>query len=266
MAAAAAAERTRQRARDTSTHKATHTHTLLVRTSQAAGSSGSALQNEPSTTRIGGIRARRPRASTDFAVPRRPKMATPPRPGSTAPSSSACLISSWPTTAASGNARDAAAARRAAAAVPASSSSTRRCSRRRCCCCCCCCCCGGGCCCCGCCCCFCSCLWGGGLPVGTCVVVAGLIGGEGCGWRRARASAACCVVGGARRVRTLAAATHIFVPLNQGAPNPSLDIHHVMHVLSDHICYTHTRLLARGRRYERADRRHLSGPPPARHA
>ncbi len=71
-------------------------------TSHELGSSGSALHQLPSTTRMGGSSACSPRAMTDLAVPRRPHMATPPRHGSTAASSSARLISSWPTTAARG--------------------------------------------------------------------------------------------------------------------------------------------------------------------
>jgi hypothetical protein len=39
---------------------------------------------------------------TDLAVPRRPAIATPPRPGSIADSNSASLIDSWPMMAARG--------------------------------------------------------------------------------------------------------------------------------------------------------------------
>mmetsp|Transcript_11437 Transcript_11437/g.20182 ORF Transcript_11437/g.20182 Transcript_11437/m.20182 type:complete len:216 (+) Transcript_11437:478-1125(+) len=73
--------------------------------SHARGSSGSALQKLPSTTSMGGSRAWSPLAMTDLAVPLRPAMAMPPSPVSTAPNSSACLIKSWPTTAASGMVR-----------------------------------------------------------------------------------------------------------------------------------------------------------------
>mmetsp|Transcript_32724 Transcript_32724/g.83023 ORF Transcript_32724/g.83023 Transcript_32724/m.83023 type:complete len:238 (-) Transcript_32724:440-1153(-) len=62
--------------------------------SHMRGWSGSALQKLPSTTSMGGSSACRPRAMTDLAVPRRPAMAMPPRPVSTAPSSRACLMRS----------------------------------------------------------------------------------------------------------------------------------------------------------------------------
>jgi hypothetical protein len=53
-------------------------------------------------TSIGGIKACIALAITDLAVPRRPAIATPPKPGSTAASNKANLIASCPTTAASG--------------------------------------------------------------------------------------------------------------------------------------------------------------------
>ena len=59
---------------------------------------------------MGGSRACRPRASTDFPVPRPPAITTPPRPGSTAASSRASFKVPWPVMAASGKARAAAAA------------------------------------------------------------------------------------------------------------------------------------------------------------
>lgn len=64
-------------------------------TSHSPGSSGSALARDPATTSTGGISAPRPRASTDLAVPRRPRMATPPRRGSAAPSRRACGRAGW---------------------------------------------------------------------------------------------------------------------------------------------------------------------------
>ena len=73
--------------------------------SHSRGLSGSALQNEPSTTSMGGSSACSPRARTDLAVPRFPAMQTPPSPPSTAPSSSASLMKSAPTTAVSGKER-----------------------------------------------------------------------------------------------------------------------------------------------------------------
>mmetsp|Transcript_12397 Transcript_12397/g.30069 ORF Transcript_12397/g.30069 Transcript_12397/m.30069 type:complete len:281 (+) Transcript_12397:1069-1911(+) len=70
--------------------------------SHEPGSSGSELQNEPSTTSMGGSSACSPRAMMDFAVPRRPEMAMPPSAGSMAPKSRAALMFSCPTTAARG--------------------------------------------------------------------------------------------------------------------------------------------------------------------
>jgi hypothetical protein len=84
---------------------ARHTKGQKARTSHARGSSGSALQIDPSTTSIGGSSACSPRAMIDLAVPRRPEIAMPPSPVSTAPSSSASLIASCPTTAVSGKER-----------------------------------------------------------------------------------------------------------------------------------------------------------------
>jgi hypothetical protein len=67
-----------------------------------SGFSGSALQYDSDTVSMGGMSSCRPRAMIDLAVPRLPEMAMPPIMGSTAPSSSADLMSSCPTTAASG--------------------------------------------------------------------------------------------------------------------------------------------------------------------
>ena len=54
---------------------------------------------------MGGRRAWRPRARTDLPVPRPPAITTPPRPGSTAASSSASFRVPCPVIAASGKAR-----------------------------------------------------------------------------------------------------------------------------------------------------------------
>mmetsp|Transcript_12659 Transcript_12659/g.53077 ORF Transcript_12659/g.53077 Transcript_12659/m.53077 type:complete len:287 (+) Transcript_12659:1023-1883(+) len=112
--------------------------------SQVPGSSGSELQMEPSTTSMGGSSACSPRAMMDFAVPRRPEMAMPPSAGSMAPSSSADLIFSWPTTAARGNvwrmpelstsralSRSIAAASAARAAMTSGSATDARATKRR---------------------------------------------------------------------------------------------------------------------------------------
>ena len=53
---------------------------------------------------MGGSKECKARAITDFAVPRRPAIATPPNPGSTAANSRANLIASCPTTAVRGKA------------------------------------------------------------------------------------------------------------------------------------------------------------------
>ena len=64
---------------------------------------GSLLNWLPFITSIGGSNLWIARAITDFAVPREPEMTTPPIFGFTPQRSSAVLIASWPTTAASGN-------------------------------------------------------------------------------------------------------------------------------------------------------------------
>ena len=74
-----------------------------VWSSHSWGLAGSALQQEPSTTSMGGNSWCSARAITDLAVPRRPAIATPPRLGSTAASSRAILIAPCSTTAGRGN-------------------------------------------------------------------------------------------------------------------------------------------------------------------
>ena len=69
---------------------------------QVAGLSGSQMKRQSLTTRTLGSKAARARAAVDLAVPRSPRMSTPPMRGSTALSTRARRMRSWPTIAVNG--------------------------------------------------------------------------------------------------------------------------------------------------------------------
>ncbi len=76
----------------------------MILVANSSPSLGSSLQMESLMISIGGSKQCKALAMTDFAVPRRPAIATPPNPGSIAAKSRANLIASCPTTAVRGKA------------------------------------------------------------------------------------------------------------------------------------------------------------------